>query len=78
MNPNKFGRFKKEDVERSGYKIFEDGVSYTEVKELTGCNLSQKERLDLCIGFVCKRAFRGCVPVYDVFEIDKYMEEKEK
>jgi len=78
LQPNKFGKFKKEDVKKAGYRIFDAGVTYSEVKEIVEGTLNQEERLSLCEGFVCKREWRGCVPVYDVFKVSKYIDERDE
>ena len=69
MKPNKFGRYKKSDVVSHGYQIIDYGYTASEIKELTGIYIPPEKRLEHCIGFTCKQSWRGCVPVFDLFDI---------
>lgn len=69
LKPNNFGRYKKKDIISAGYPIVTYGATYSEVKEQLGIDLDASQRIDLCIGFRCEKAWRGCVPVYDLLDL---------
>lgn len=69
LQPNKFGKYKKADVLKHGYEIIDYGFTATEIKRDTGVSLTPEQRLKHCIGFQCERAWRGCVPVFDILDI---------
>lgn len=69
LEPNKFGKYKKEEVLANGYQIVEYGYTATDIKKETGIAIPPAKRLEHCIGFVCKQTWYGCVPVFDMFEI---------
>ena len=67
---NRFGRFKKEDILNNQYRILDDVESEglytaTEINEFLNVKLTTEQKLEHCVGFVCKREWRGCVPVFD-------------
>lgn len=69
LNPNRYGRFRKEDVLKNGYEIVEYGITATEIEKQLGVKLTMKQRLKHCIGFRCEKSWRGCVPVFDILDI---------
>jgi len=69
LKPNKFGKYKKGEVVQAGYRILENGLTATEIKNETGIFIPPEKRLEHCVGFVCKQSWRGCVPVFDILEI---------
>jgi len=69
LEPNKFGKYKKDEVVAAGYQVLEYGCTATQLKEDTNIRLTNEQRLKHCIGFMCKREWRGCVPVFDILQI---------
>lgn len=69
LEPNKFGKYKKDEVIAAGYQIIEHGHTASQVKEYSNINLTHEQRLKHCIGFICKSEWRGCVPVFDTLLI---------
>lgn len=69
LKPNNFGRYKKNEIIQAGYEIVTYGSTYSEIKSELGIQLTDKQRLELCIGFRCEKAWRGCVPVYDLLDL---------
>jgi hypothetical protein len=68
---NRFGRFKKDDLINNQYQILDDEQAEgldtaTGINEFLGIKLTTEQKLKHCEGFVCKREWRGCVPVFDV------------
>lgn len=74
LKANRFGRYKKDEILNVGYGILQDGGGYftaTEIYETLKIRLSNDQKMQLCKGFVCKREWRGCIPVFDFDEILK-------
>lgn len=69
IQPNDFGKYKKDDVIKAGFKVIDYGVTYTDLKKDFGINLTVEQRLKYCIGFRCEKNWRGCVPVFDPSQI---------
>lgn len=95
LKPNDFGKYRKEDVIKAGYTIFEteiklleneegerktdiDGnyiydetqyITATQLKREYGITLTPEQRLKHCIGFQCKKSWRGCIPVFELLDI---------
>jgi hypothetical protein len=74
IKSNNFGRFKKQDIINNKYKILDDKDSSeystsTELNENFGIKLTTEQKLKHCIGFVCKKEWRGCIPVFDMTEM---------
>lgn len=69
LKPNRFGRYIKNEIINVGYEILDDGLTATDIKRDFGIALTHEQRLQYAIGFVCKKEWRGCVPVFDIAEI---------
>ena len=67
--PNHQGRWKKADVIANGYEILDYGDTASDVEKETGIKLDPQQRIDHCMGFRCEKAWRGCVPVFDIMDI---------
>lgn len=72
MQPNKYGKYKREDVVKNGYKIYPADaglLSATDLKKVFGLTVASEDRLEKCIGFVCGKGNYGCHPVFDPFKV---------
>jgi len=69
LKPNRYGRFRKEDVLENGFEIVTYGVTATEIEKEVGVKLTMQQRLKHCLGFRCEKSWRGCVPVFDTLDI---------
>ena len=58
-------------LDDEGNPIYEETQMMTAslLKKEYGITLTAEQRLKHCIGFQCKKAWRGCVPVFDVYTI---------
>lgn len=74
LKPNKFGKYKKDEILEAGYTIIDYGFTATDIKKMTGVNLLQEQRLKYCIGFKTTPGSRGYVPVFDPNDIYKHLE----
>lgn len=74
LKPNKFGRYKKDDIINNGYEIidydtYDNLVTASMAKTLLQQMLTPEQRLELCKGFICSKELRGCVPLFDLNEL---------
>lgn len=75
LQPNRYGKYKKDDIIAAGYEIYDYGYTYSELKE-EGFTLNEKERIELIDGFKTGKGYRGYVPVYDILKVGSYMNNK--
>lgn len=74
LKPNKFGRYKKDDIINNGYEIidydtYDNLVTASMAKIVLQKMLTSEQRLKLCKGFYCSKELRGCVPLFDLNEL---------
>lgn len=79
LEPNNFGKYKKKEIEKAGYEILAEniGVSATDVRKFTGVKLTNEQRLKYCKGFRTGKGMRGYIPVFDLDDIFKAINDGE-
>lgn len=75
--PNAHGKYKKADVIKENYQIIDhDGfMTAKQIHDELGVMLTHEQRLKYCKGFRCKKEWRGCSPVFDLWEIAQLIEQ---
>jgi hypothetical protein len=69
LKPNRFGKYKKEEIIRNGYKIIDYGKTATEINRLYGITMTKEDRKKHFLGFKTGRGYRGYSPSFDDIDV---------
>jgi len=77
MEDNGKGKYSKEQLIKNGYKIINYGMTATEIKKDFDIEIPKNRRIELSMGFVTGKGWRGYAPAFDIAKIFEMYENGE-